>query len=71
MRTMSLYESKESNGSVSLKDLFEGKFPDMELSNLTVEQIAYAICRGGWPASVRMNSVIFDGVDRWRICISA
>ena len=55
MRTMSLYESKESNGSVSLKDLFEGKFPDMELSNLTVEQIAFAICRGGWPASVRMK----------------
>lgn len=55
MRTMSLYESKESNGSVSLKDLFEGRFPDMELSNLTIEQIAFAICRGGWPASVRMK----------------
>ena len=55
LRTMSLYESKESNGSVSLKDLFDGKFPDMELSNLTVEQIAFAICRGGWPASVRMK----------------
>ena len=55
MRTMSLYESKESNGSVSLKDLFEGRFPDMVLSNLTIEQIAFAICRGGWPASVRMK----------------
>lgn len=55
MRTMSLYESKESNGSVSLKDLFEGKFPDMEISNLTIEQIAFAICRGGWPASVRIK----------------
>ena len=55
MHTMSLYESKESNGSVSLKDLFEGRFPDMELSNLTIEQIAFAICRGGWPASVRMK----------------
>ena len=55
MRTMSLYESKESNGSVSLKDLFEGRFPDMVLSNLTIEQIAFAICRGGWPASVKMK----------------
>ena len=55
MRTMSLYESKESNGSVSLKDLFEGKFPDMEISNLTIEQIAFSICRGGWPASVRIK----------------
>ena len=52
MHTMSLYESKESNGSVSLRGLFEGKVPVMEPSNLTIEQIAFAICRGGWPASV-------------------
>lgn len=55
MRTMSLYESRESNGSVSLKDLFEGKVPVMEPSSLTVEQIARAVCRGGWPASVGMD----------------
>lgn len=52
MHTMSLYESKESNGSVSLKELFEGNMPVMEPSSLTIEQIAFAICRGGWPASV-------------------
>ena len=55
MRTMSLYESGESNGQVSLKSLFEGKLPDWEPSNLTIEQIAFAICRGGWPASVGMK----------------
>ncbi len=52
MRPMSLYESMESNGSVSLKDLFNG-YTDMEsVSELTIEQIASAIVRGGWPASV-------------------
>jgi len=55
MRTMSLYESGESNGSISLHDLFENKTPVMEHSTLTIEQIAFAICRGGWPASVRMR----------------
>ena len=34
MHTMSLYESKESNGSVSLRDLFNGKYPVLEPSNL-------------------------------------
>ena len=52
MRTMSLFESKESNGSVSLRDLFEGHYPEMEQSSLSIDDIAFAICRGGWPASV-------------------
>lgn len=55
MRTMSLYESQESNGTVSLHDLFEGKEITMETSNLSIEQIAFVICRGGWPASVKMT----------------
>jgi len=52
MRPMSLYESQESNGSVSLKDLFNGKADIASKSTLTIEQIAIAICRGGWPAAV-------------------
>lgn len=55
MRTMSLYESEESNGSVSLRDLFDGIMPKMESSSLTIEHLAFAICRGGWPASVKMK----------------
>lgn len=57
MRTMSLYESGESTGSVSLRDLFDGKMPKMESSSLTIEDVAFAICRGGWPASVRMKGM--------------
>lgn len=52
MRPMSLYESRESNGAISLRDLFEGKKELEEISSLTIEKIAFAIVRGGWPASV-------------------
>ena len=52
MRPMSLFESNESNGKVSLKDLFAGYTDIVAKSNLTIEQIANAICRGGWPAAV-------------------
>jgi len=52
MRPMSLYESNESNGMVSLRDLFDGETDIGAKSTLTIEQIANAICRGGWPAAV-------------------
>src|SRR5690606_41516512 len=52
MRPMGLYESRESNGSVSLADLFEGKHDIEGISTLTIEQIAFAICRGGFPATL-------------------
>lgn len=52
MRPMSLFESKESNGTVSLANLFAGKHDIEAVSNLTIEDITFAICRGGWPASI-------------------
>jgi hypothetical protein len=52
MRSMSLYESKESNGAVSLSDLFDGKHEIEGASNLSIEQIAFALCRGGFPATI-------------------
>lgn len=53
MRTMSLFESGESSGNVSLSALFEGTQPtEGAISDLTIEDIAFAICRGGWPASL-------------------
>ncbi len=54
MSPMSLYESKESNGEVSLKALFDGEQDISAASLLTIEQIAYAICRGGWHASITL-----------------
>jgi predicted AAA+ superfamily ATPase len=55
MRPMSLFESLESTGSVSLHQLFEGKLDIEGVSNLTIERIAYVICRGGWPASIKLQ----------------
>jgi predicted AAA+ superfamily ATPase len=52
MRPMTLYESLESNGSVSLADLFNGATDGDCFSSLTIERLAFALARGGWPASV-------------------
>ncbi len=57
MYPMSLFESKESNGTVSLSSLFN---KNEELKNgchsdLSLDDIIFASCRGGWPASVLMG----------------
>lgn len=52
MRPMSLFESRESNGSVSLGALFAGLDDVSGVSSLSIEEIAFVIARGGWPASV-------------------
>lgn len=58
MRPMSLYESEESNGKVSLKNLFEGKDFEVQENSLTIDDIAFLVCRGGWPASISMRREI-------------
>ncbi len=55
MRPMFLFESGESNGSVRLEQLFEGKNDIYGESNLSLEDIAYLICRGGWPISTYLS----------------
>lgn len=57
MYPMSLFESGESNGSVSLMDLFNNpdSFSDCE-SNMSLDDIIFAICRGGWPASINLST---------------
>lgn len=54
MYPMSLYESVESNGQISLHALFETPEMDIDgiMSNLTVEELVFAACRGGWPSSL-------------------
>ncbi|MCR5389221.1 MAG: DUF4143 domain-containing protein [Lachnospiraceae bacterium] len=57
MRPMSLFESRDSNGQVSLGDLFEGK--DVSgADNHDIDDIAYLICRGGWPKAIGKSSKI-------------
>ena len=48
---MSLFESKESNGTISLRDLFDGTAQD-SMTDLTLDGIAHAMVRGGWPKAV-------------------
>lgn len=54
MRPMSLYESNESTGSVSLKALFDGEQDIASVAKMDIPQLAYAICRGGWPGAVTL-----------------
>lgn len=55
MRTMSLYESRDSNGSVSLKSLFEGNSQISSRSKLTIKDLTFLVCRGGWPQSIEKS----------------
>ncbi len=68
MRPMSLYESGESTGSISLKNLFEGKTPEIQKCELEIDDIAYLTCRGGWPWATLIPKEValdqaFDYVD--------
>ena len=61
MRTMSLYESGESTGSISLTDLFEDKNFGVLQNEMDIEELAYLTCRGGWPwATLIPKSVALD-----------
>ena len=57
MRPMSLYESGDSTGDVSLKDLFEKNTVDGE-SDMTIDRLAFLACRGGWPQAIDMRDDI-------------
>lgn len=58
MRPMSLFESKESSGEISLRSLFDGNLKDtFSESKLTIERIAFILCRGGWPASIYLEGL--------------
>jgi len=68
MRPMSLYESLESSGDISLKVLFDENSDVAGVSTLTIERLAFALARGGWPAFVGENDNIalrrvYDYVD--------
>lgn len=55
MRPMSLWESGDSTGEVSLSDLFGGGSSLAGFTSHTLEDIAFLICRGGWPNAIKME----------------
>lgn len=68
MRPMSLWESGDSTGEVSLADLFKSPKQIAGETAATIETIAYLTCRGGWPLAANMNGEIaldqaFDYID--------
>lgn len=58
MRPMSLYESGESTGEISLNELFSNPKSISAINKLNFEDIAFLCCRGGWPRSIFMDKDI-------------
>lgn len=58
MRPMSLFESGESNGSISLKELFTAPDKIAAINTLDLQKIAFLVCRGGWPRATFMEDEI-------------
>lgn len=56
MRPMSLYESGESSGEVSLKALFDGNLEVDGENTLDIDGLAFLVCRGGWPQSAGLKT---------------
>lgn len=54
MRSMSLYESKDSSGEISLRDLFKGENISA-IDETSLEEIAFFICKGGWPKAIGLD----------------
>lgn len=58
MRPMSLFESQESNGSVSLAELFSSKTNIDGENTIDIDELAFLICRGGWPKAIGLKQYI-------------
>ena len=71
MRPMSLFESRDSSGEVSLKNLFEGE-NITAVDETCFEKIAFLICRGGWPRSIGLNEkpALFQAIDYFDAVVS-
>jgi predicted AAA+ superfamily ATPase len=71
MRPMSLYESNNATGEVSLKDLFKGKNISA-IDETSLEEIAFLICRGGWPKAIGLDEkpALFQAIDYYDAVVS-
>lgn len=58
MRTMSLFESGDSNGMVSLAELFSSPEQVNGISDIDIDKLAFLVCRGGWPAAINLRDEI-------------
>ena len=75
MRPMSVYESGESTGEVSLRELFNSPETIDGESDVDIEKLAFMVCRGGWPQSLELKYNValqqafdyYDAVVKWDI----
>ena len=73
MRPMSLFESGDSTGDVSLNQLFKNPNVIDGMNNLSLERLAFLICRGGWPHAVGMKDkpALFQAEDYYEAVIKS
>ena len=73
MRPMSLFESGDSTGEVSLNQLFKNPNVIDGMNNLSLERLAFLICRGGWPHAVGMKDkpALFQAEDYYEAVIKS
>lgn len=55
MRPMSLWESGDSSGKTSIGSLFKGDFVSAKADDIPLKELAYLVCRGGWPGSLALT----------------
>lgn len=72
MRPMTLFESGESSGEVSLAALFDGDHEVFGETSLSLEDLAFALCRGGWPKAIgcRESVALAQAVDYYDDLVS-
>lgn len=73
MRTMSMYESGESNGDISLEALFDAPYKIYAVNEQDINSLAYIICRGGWPRAIGMRekAALSQAVDYYDAVIKS
>ena len=73
MRPMSLFESQESNGSVSLSELFSGKTDIDGENTIDIDELAFLICRGGWPKAIdlKQNIALSQAIDYYDAVVNS
>ncbi len=73
MRPMSLFESQESNGSVSLSELFSGKTNIDGENTIDIDELAFLICRGGWPKAIdlKQNIALSQAIDYYDAVVNS
>ena len=71
MRPMSLYESSDSSGEISLRDLFKGENISA-IDETSLKEIAFFICRGGWPKAIGLDEkpALFQAIDYFDAVVS-